>query len=132
MTFSFEIDGRPKAKERPRVVRGHTYTPRASLEFEKKVREAYINQGGTYFGDKPLEVHITFIFPIAKSWSKSKREDALKGRLKMTSRPDADNLAKSVLDSLNGIAYKDDSQVINLIANKEYGEEKTIVWLKSV
>lgn len=132
MTFSFVIEGKPTAKQRPRFSGHRTYTPAKTIEFEKKVREAYLNQGGIYFGDKPLEVHITFIFPIAKSWSKKKREDALHGRLKMTSRPDTDNLSKSVMDSLNGIAYKDDSQIINLIANKEYGEEKTIVWLKSV
>lgn len=31
---------------------------------------------------------------------------------------DVDNLAKSVLDGLNGVAYDDDSQIINLIVKK--------------
>ena len=33
-------------------------------------------------------------------------------------RPDIDNLAKFVLDSLNGIAYQDDSQVVKLVVYK--------------
>ena len=33
-------------------------------------------------------------------------------------RPDIDNLAKFVLDSLNGIAYKDDCQVVKLVVYK--------------
>jgi Holliday junction resolvase RusA-like endonuclease len=31
---------------------------------------------------------------------------------------DVDNLSKAVLDSLNGIAYEDDSQVASLICKK--------------
>lgn len=133
MTFTFTIEGRPQAKQRPRVVRGHTYTPKETLEFERKVRTAYLDQGGIYFGEQPLEANIRFIFPIAKSWSKKKKQDAIEGKTKMVARPDLDNLVKSILDSLNGVSYKDDGQVINIVATKEYGiKEQTIVWLKSV
>lgn len=37
-----------------------------------------------------------------------------------------DNIAKAILDSLNGLAYKDDSQVTELIVLKEYGTENKI------
>lgn len=88
-------------------------------------------QGGIDFGEVPLEVTMRFIFPIMKSWTKKKQKQALSGELKMTSRPDADNLAKSVLDSLNGVAYKDDSQIATLYCYKEYGEQaKTILQIK--
>ena len=33
-----------------------------------------------------------------------------------------DNIAKIILDSLNGIAYKDDSQIIELTVLKMYTE----------
>ena len=133
MIFTFTIEGKPVAKGRPRLSRYGTYTPPKTVEYEKKVKESYISQGGMYFDEQPLEMRMTFIFPITKSWKKSKREDAMNGRLPMTSKPDIDNLIKSVMDGLLGVCYKDDSQVINVIANKEYGtKEQTIVWLKSV
>lgn len=37
-----------------------------------------------------------------------------------------DNIAKGILDSLNGLVYKDDAQVIELTVYKEYGEENKI------
>ena len=39
-----------------------------------------------------------------------------------TGRPDLDNLAKSTMDALLGIAWRDDSQVIRLSASKEWTE----------
>jgi len=39
-----------------------------------------------------------------------------------TIKPDTDNIAKSILDSLNGIAYKDDKQVVRLKVDKYYAE----------
>lgn len=40
----------------------------------------------------------------------------------MTVKPDLDKLCRTVLDALTGVAYKDDSQVIGIIANERYGE----------
>ena len=41
-------------------------------------------------------------------------------------KPDADNLAKFVMDSLNGVYYKDDSQICQLYVTKRYGEEDSV------
>ena len=35
-------------------------------------------------------------------------------------KPDADNIAKSVLDALNGFAYNDDNQIVCLTVQKLY------------
>ena len=43
-----------------------------------------------------------------------------------TKRPDCDNLAKSILDALNGIAYDDDSQICSLSVFKFYGDEPRV------
>ena len=44
------------------------------------------------------------------------------------SRPDLDNYIKFVFDALNGVFYKDDSQVVHIESIKEYNQEpKTIV-----
>ena len=37
-------------------------------------------------------------------------------------KPDVDNLAKFVLDALNGLYYKDDSQIYDLYVHKQYGD----------
>lgn len=39
-------------------------------------------------------------------------------------KPDVDNLAKIVLDSLNKIAYDDDAQVCRLLVEKRYGRPR--------
>jgi len=36
-------------------------------------------------------------------------------------KPDIDKLCRAVLDSLTGIIYADDSQVVSLVATKSYG-----------
>lgn len=35
-----------------------------------------------------------------------------------TGKPDCDNIAKAVLDALNGVAFDDDSQVVTLVVRK--------------
>jgi len=42
----------------------------------------------------------------------------VKGRL------DADNIAKSILDGLNGVVYEDDDQVIELLVRKHKVKRK--------
>ncbi len=36
-------------------------------------------------------------------------------------KPDCDNIAKIILDALNGLAYDDDAQVVKLYVEKRYG-----------
>lgn len=46
----------------------------------------------------------------------------LENEISPTIKPDTDNIAKSILDSLNGIAYKDDKQIVSLKVDKYYSE----------
>ena len=41
-------------------------------------------------------------------------------------KSDIDNLIKSIMDGLNGIAYNDDRQVVILHSQKEYGDEDSV------
>lgn len=45
------------------------------------------------------------------------------GKIWPAKKPDSDNIAKVVLDALNGIAYHDDTQIIKLSVTKAYKEE---------
>lgn len=49
---------RPKAKGRPRVTqRGFTYTPKATVEFERSIKQLY---QGPNFGPVPVQVNMDF------------------------------------------------------------------------
>ena len=111
MTVHITIPGTPVAKGRPRFTRvGHPYTPEKTKQYEQTVRRCYETQSGVSFpGGAPVFAQILAYFPIPASYSKKKKA-ALEGSFHL-SRPDADNIAKSVLDALNGLAYPDDSAV---------------------
>ncbi len=122
----FTIPGTPVAKGRPRVTtrggRPATYTPARTVAYEGLValagQDAMAGQA-PFAG--PLRVEIVATFPIAASWPKAKRAQAISGDLWHTSRPDADNLVKACCDGLNGVVFGDDSQVASIEVAKRYG-----------
>lgn len=120
----------PVAKGRPRVnKKGWTFTPKKTQEFEKQVADYYKQTRAQYFDENtPLFVTMVFDMPIPKSYSKKRRKWILDGYESYTKKPDLDNLAKGVLDALNGVAWADDSQIIGLNLRKQYSEEPQI-WL---
>lgn len=125
----FIIPFKPVAKERPRFSKksGKTYTPANTEHFEKLVAECYKARGErSYMHGEPLFVSMVFYFAIPKSYSKKRREAILEGREQYTKRPDLDNLVKSILDGLNGVAYEDDRQVVGHAAFKKYGNEDCV------
>lgn len=97
----FTVPGNPVPKERPRVVRGRTFTPKRTLDAEKKIAW-YGAQAMS--GRKPVEcsvsIHLTFF-----------RADKR--------RYDWDNAAKTVCDALNGVCWKDDSQIVMAVVFKD-------------
>ena len=119
------IPGEPKGKGRPRFYNGHAVTPEGTREYEKLVSAAYISSGGKYY-EGPIGIRIRAYFQIPKSVSKKSQCAMLTGAMKPTKRPDADNIAKIILDALNGVAYKDDSQVIDISVMKMYSAEARV------
>lgn len=131
----FIIEGRPKGKARPRFVRTgkfvRTYNPTSTVEYEKLVKESYKNQlGRTFIGTEDFEgeisVKITAYFKPNKSTSKKLKEELIKNNIGYTHKPDCDNIAKIILDALNGLAFKDDNQITELFITKLYGEEDKV------
>lgn len=113
MVKSIFVHYQPVPKGRPRFTRGgHTYTPARTKNAEKEIIEELKKQ----WSQEPLEtaliIDLTFYLPMPKY---------LKGKVvKHTKRPDADNLAKLVLDAMNEIIFKDDSQITYLKVKKLY------------
>ena len=118
MTIRFTVPGAPVGKGRPRFTRsGHAYTPEKTAVYEERVRLCWKIQSGKGFaGGVPLAASITAFFPLPKSLP-AKKTAALDGT-PHTKKSDADNVAKAVLDALNGCAYPDDSQIAFLSVRK--------------
>lgn len=127
MITCFLIPGEPKGKARPRVntTTRRAYTPEDTKQYERTVQYSYLNAypAGQRFHIGPCNVTITACFPVPVSWPRWKKYKALSGEIAPEKKPDADNIAKAVLDALNGIAYKDDSQVVKLTVDKRYAEK---------
>ena len=73
----------------------------------------------------PIKITIEFYFPMLKSWSK-KKHVAMVGQYKQT-KPDIDNLIKTVLDAANGHVWHDDNQIVEITSFKKYAETPKIV-----
>ena len=136
--ISFTIRGNPRVLIRHRTARGFMYNPSkaAQLKFRDCVLELLPSRyhptilddeddedGPTpqvlFEENEPLELSITFRTKRPKSHFVNNKPGP--GRLKPQSpgkfhitRSDVDNLAKFVMDSLNGLLYVDDKQVISL------------------
>lgn len=124
--MKFEIIGQPTGKARPRVTRWGTHNTEKTVLYENLVKISYQEQCGEYT-EKPLEVYITVLYDIPKSTPKKNIPLMLDGRLTPCKKPDIDNIAKIILDALNGVAYKDDTQVISLRIDKHYSEQAKVI-----
>ena len=130
MLFTFRVEGEVKGKMRPKATRmgGFTrvYTPKAQVQNENWIRLEYQRKAEkedfTGFGEKPVKVEIYYCKRTPKGMPKKRKAEALATRLKPTTKQDLDNVVKTILDALNGIAYDDDSQVVEIRAYKNYAE----------
>lgn len=126
--ITFIVHGKPQGKARPRVVtnkytgRTHAYTPKKTMDYEDLIRWSYKEAGGQYMGEKLIQAEIKAFYPIPKSSTKKQRLAIEQGEIRPQTKPDCDNIIKSVLDSLNGVAYYDDKQVVCVSCNKYYGD----------
>lgn len=126
----FTIPGEPQGKGRPRVVRNggpvRTYTPEKTATYENLVKLEYERQVDRMLGDGPVSMRIMAWYGIPKSASKRKREAMVGGAIRPTRKPDCDNVAKVIADALNGLAYRDDSQIVRMLVEKWFGEEPRV------
>ena len=96
--------------------------------YENLIRLEYQRQcPGQRFADKePLAMRIKAYYSIPASASKVRQQAMEAGEIRPTKKPDADNIIKVVADSLNGIAYRDDKDLIRVGLEKFYSWEPRI------
>ena len=127
MVIRFTVPGEPTGKGRPRVFKANgvsrAVTPQKTLSYENLVKwiVSELMQVKQLTGE--VEAEIKAYYAIPKSMTKKNRQLIEEGKLHPTKKPDLDNVAKIILDALNGIAYKDDSQVVRLHVEKEYADD---------
>lgn len=138
MMTHFVVPGRPKGKDRPRVSyrggKARAYTPKATKEYEDQVRGAYQEQSHGDPMTGVISVRIIAWYPIPKSAKKAEKLRMEAGKIVPGTRPDADNIAKAILDALNGLAFADDRQVACLTVEKRYatGDGAVEVWVSTI
>lgn len=121
MTSHINIPGKVVGKQRPKFSRQgnfvKTYTPEKTVNYENWVKMCWMNSGQEKMQGNIIAV-IVARFMIPQSFSKKKRNEL--NEKPCPKKPDCDNIAKSILDALNGIAYDDDSQIVELSVSKVY------------
>lgn len=124
----FIIPGEPTGKARPRVVKrgayATTYTPQKTVNYENLVKLEYQRQCGLerFSDDTQLKMTVKAYYGLAASDSKRKRLAKLDGTIRPTKKPDCDNVGKIIADSCNGLAYRDDAQIVSMTIEKYYAE----------
>lgn len=98
LAVSLWMGGEPQPKQRPRVVRGGkgTYTPSRTKKAESQIGWLLLQQYPGIVTDQDHDFMVDLTFRCRRR------------------NTDADNLAKTVLDALNGIVWGDDRQVTEL------------------
>ena len=117
--IEFEVFGRPapqgsKTIMRGRLVESSKYLPAWRKALAEAATQAQAETG--FYSSQPLEVSVIFTLTKPKT---VKREEPIVP-------PDIDKLARS-LDSLTGILWDDDAQIVKMHLRKQYGSPEGAV-----
>ena len=129
MIYEFEVPGKIIGKGRPRLnsYTGVVYTPTRTKDYESLVEQYFLLK---YPRCKVLEgrikVSIIAYFSIPKTTKKADINEMLENNISPTKKPDIDNIVKSILDSMNKFAFKDDNQITKLEVEKKYSIEDKV------
>ena len=129
----FTVMGEPRGKQRAKTYRHgnftKTVTPEQTVVYENLIALEYRRQCRDFrFKDKAmLAITIEAHFGIPKSASKKNRTLMIEKKLRPVKKPDGDNIIKVVCDALNGLAYHDDAQIVDMVIRKYYAESPKLV-----
>lgn len=131
-SVQFHVPGKPQGKARARTVYNRSlehsvsYTPENDLLYENLIKTMYIHaaKGIKFDKEVPVALRIVARFEPTKSTSKKKKLQMLSGEIPVIKKPDIDNIVKVIADALNGVAYKDDTQIVFVAAKKTYSAEE--------
>jgi Holliday junction resolvase RusA-like endonuclease len=121
-TLRIHVLGEPIAKQRPRVTRARAYTPEKTHLQERLIADEWATRHRTRVPpNKPFEMAIVALYGRPRTHLQSNGDIKPSKRNHIPGpRTDIDNVAKLVLDALNGVAYDDDRYCTTLIASKTW------------
>lgn len=142
--FGFVINAIPQSQLRARHVTklqnvggicytsNQTYTPEKTRKWQHLVRIKAIAEKGRHEAKLPftgpVELNIDFFMPIPKTrMGKFKIIQERKQWMYHAIKPDLSNMEKAIEDALNGVAYKDDCQIVVKTSTKKYSEDPRVV-----
>lgn len=139
MKVNFTIDGDPKGKERPKfsTINRRAFTPEQTKHYENWIKLLYGATVKHYF-EGNVKMSIVCYYGITKKDTNAIAKNNVKtkefkearakldGVIRPTKKPDLDNIIKVIADSLNGIAYKDDAQVVEVVSSKFYSNKPRV------
>ena len=124
--IAFSVPGDPVPQPRARITtrggHGHAYTPasHAIHAYRQAIAVAARAAGAKPTDAAPLTLIVDLVFARPKSHY---RKSGLRSDAPTLPRPDCSNCLKGIEDSLNGVAWVDDSQVGRVVIEKSYGSE---------
>jgi Holliday junction resolvase RusA-like endonuclease len=124
--ITIEIPGEPIGKGRPRFGNGRTYSPEKTQRWEQAAAWEARRQYDGEPMEGPLLVTVVAKFAIPKSWPKWRQEAAERGLVMHAVKPDASNVLKAVEDALQGVVYRDDSQIAAVMVRKFYAPDPKV------
>lgn len=129
MIYEFEVPGKIIGKGRPRLnsYTGVVYTPTRTKDYESLVEQYFLLKYPRFKAlEGRIKVSIIAYFSIPKTTRKSDINEMLENNISPTKKPDIDNIVKSILDSMNKFAFKDDNQITKLEVEKKYSIEDKV------
>lgn len=124
MKFTIPLEPTGQMRARHAVVNGHARTYKH--EKQRANEDKLLSLALQHKPDAPLECQIEMTIdaymPIPKSMPNFRKQMALSGAIRPTTKPDADNVAKHVMDTFNEIFWKDDKLIVGLLVRKYYSD----------
>lgn len=126
----FEVRGVPAPQPRPRAVNAgrhaRVYDPGTARVWRSRVahlaRVILASETARKPYEGPIRLAVEFRLP---------RPRAAKGRAFPAVRPDLDNYLKALMDALTDAGvWKDDGQVVSVLATKTYAQERNLAGAK--
>lgn len=121
MVIKFKVPAL-RGQGRPRFSKySGAYKSKKDIEYENLIKDCFLKEAKDFEPSKrPVSIHIEVDYKLAKSTPKYVVDEVTYSDHDYVpqTKPDIDNIAKSVLDALNGVAYIDDKQVYSLTCDK--------------
>lgn len=130
-----KIAGEPQGKGRARIGRASSgrpvaFTPQKTRTYEALIRyeaQVVMTSTGSALLDGPVRLEVDAQFGIPRSATKKFAAAALVGTARPVKRPDLDNVVKAALDALNSVVFRDDAQVVEIVARKTYSAQPCLI-----